>query len=458
MKTHIRCGTLFTGTSDAASKDQTLVLEGGLISHVGPTVNAPTPAHGDNVLDYSAYFVMPGLVDFHTHLAYGNAKTEEDIDIYAPVEFRALRGLFMSQRVLLAGYTSMCNPGDSARVTLSIRNAINAGLFQGPRITTTGPYVTSRQGLTDWYPTWIQQIGTSIGHIVSNPAEAIEEIRCQAKDGVDAIKIALDGDLTLQPNGVNAQTELVAAFDAEETKRMITEAHRLGKRVITHARGREAILYAARGGADVIFHASFMDDECLDAILENGCALCPTFTLMVNTYEFSQPTDGASKGWSSAAKAEAEIAFKNIGKAYKAGVKLLTGTDSGFAATPYGEWHAKEPILFVRHLGMSPAAALRSATSVTAGFLNDGGRSGALEVGRNADILVFDGDPLADIGQLLERARIKEIFLGGTPVTVETHEIETRLVSEFSYNWWSDIYTQERVRQLSNQIRSIAAN
>src|SRR6476469_3736250 len=130
MKTHLRCGTLFTGLADDALKDQTMILEGGLITHVGPTVQAPVAAPDDQVLDYSKYFVMPGLVDFHTHLAYGNAKTEEDIDIYAPVEFRALRGLFMSQRVLLAGYTSICNPGDSARVTLSIRNAVNAGLFQ----------------------------------------------------------------------------------------------------------------------------------------------------------------------------------------------------------------------------------------------------------------------------------------------------------------------------------------
>jgi imidazolonepropionase-like amidohydrolase len=457
MKTHLRCGTLFTGLADDALKDQTMILEGGLITHVGPTIQAPAATPDDEILDYSKYFVMPGLIDFHTHLAYGNAKTEEDIDIYAPVEFRALRGLFMSQRVLLAGYTSLCNPGDSARVTLSIRNAINAGLFQGPRITTAGPYVTSRQGLTDWYPTWLGKVGTSIGHVVSSPIEAIEEIRCQVKDGVDVIKIAMDGDLSLQPNGVNTRAELVASFDQEETTRMITEAHRLGKRVITHARGKEAVLYAARAGADVIFHASFMDDECLDAMLKNGCAICPTFTLMVNTYEYSQPSDGAGKGWHAAAKAEVETAFKNVGKAHKAGVKLLTGTDSGFAVTPYGEWHAKEPGLFVQHLGMSPAQALRSATSVTAGYLNDSGRSGALEIGRNADVLVFDGNPLEDITQLLDRARIKEILLGGVPVTVKTREVEARLVSDFSYNWWADIYTQERVRQLSNQIRNIAA-
>jgi imidazolonepropionase-like amidohydrolase len=458
MKTYLRCGTLFTGLSDEASGNQTVIIEDGMITSVVPTAAAAASGPDDVTLDYSKYFVLPGLIDFHTHLAYGNAKTEEDIDIYAPVEFRALRGLFMAQRVLLAGYTSLCNPGDSARVTLSIRNAINAGMFQGPRITTAGPYVTSRQGLPDWYPTWLGKVATSIGHVVSSPSEAIEEIRCQVKDGVDVIKIAMDGDLTLTPTGVGPQSELVAAFNQEETNAMIGEAHRLGKRVIAHARGKEAVLYAARAGADVIFHASFMDDECLTAILANGCAICPTFTLMTNTYEYSQPGDGAGKGWHLAAKHELEAAFKNVGKAYKAGVKLLTGTDSGFAVTPYGEWHAKEPALFVQHLGMSPAQALRCATSVPAEYLNDGGRSGALTAGRNADLLVFDGNPLADITQLLDRSRIKEILLRGAPVTVKTRDVEARLISDFSYNWWSDVYTQERVRQLSNQVRSLAAN
>ena len=456
MKTHIRCGTLFSGLGDEARADETVVVDDGLISFVGPTAAAPPVAAADQVLDYSSYFVLPGLIDFHTHLAYGNAKTEEDIDLYAPVEFRALRGLFMSHRVLLAGYTSICNPGDASRVTLSIRNAVNAGLFDGPRITTAGPYVTSRQGLTDWYPTWIGQPQTSIGHVVRSPAEAIEEIRCQVKDGVDIIKIAMDGDVTLQPTGVARQAELIAAFDQEETTRMVAEAKRLGRRVIAHARGREAVLYSARAGVDVIFHASFMDDECLDAILANGCAICPTLTLLVNTYEFSQPTDGAGKGWDAAAKLEAETAFKALAKARKAGVKMLTGTDSGFAVTPYGEWHAKEIDIFVKYLSIPPAEALRCATSVSAPYLNDGARLGALEVGRRADMVVFDGDPLADVSQLLNRTRIKQVLMDGAPISVTTRGIDPRKVSDFSYTLWNDLYSQERVRALGNHVRRIS--
>ncbi len=456
MRKHIRCGTLFDGLGDEGKKDQTIVIEDGVISYVGPTAKAPKP-NGEEVVDHSQWFVMPGMSDYHVHLSYGNARCEEDIDFYAPVEFRALRGMFMAQRVLLAGYTSMNNPGGSSRVELSIRNAINANLFEGPRITTTGPYVTSRQGLTDWYPTWIGQPETSIGHVVRSPDEAIEEIRCQVKDGVDAIKFAMDGDMALQPNGVSEYSGLIASFSQDELSNMVTESHRLGKRVITHARGKESTLYSARAGVDVIFHASYMDNECLEAILANDCAICPTLTLLVNNYEFSQPHDGAGGAWADYCRIEAEAAFENLSVAHKAGVPMVAGTDSGFAITPYGEWHAKELVLYVKFLGMTEAEAIRTATSNQSPYLNDGDKVGAIEVGRHADILVLDGNPLENISHLLDKSRFKQILLGGEPVSVSTHEVDASQVNAFSYDMWSDTYSQERVAELSNSIRSIAA-
>src|SRR5580698_11534797 len=184
MTTYVRCGTLFTARDDQAKRDQTLVYDAaGRLSFVGPTAKAPKPAPGEPVLDYSGQFVMPGLIDNHTHLAYGNAKSEEDIDLYSPLEFRALRGMFFAQKVAAAGYTAICSPGDAGQVSLSIRNAINAGLFDGPRVMAAGPYITSHQGLTDWYPTWIGAPTTSIGTLVTTAAEAVEQIRWQAKNG-----------------------------------------------------------------------------------------------------------------------------------------------------------------------------------------------------------------------------------------------------------------------------------
>src|ERR1700704_6759601 len=154
MKTHVRCGTLFAAAAPEARSGQTLVYDArGVLEFVGPTEQAPKPAPTEPVLDYSRQFVMPGLIDVHVHLAYGNAKSEEDIDLYSPLEFRALRGLFFAQKLLAAGYTSLCSPGDAGQVSLSIRNAIRAGLFDGPRIMAAGPYPPTPQRLPHWYPT-----------------------------------------------------------------------------------------------------------------------------------------------------------------------------------------------------------------------------------------------------------------------------------------------------------------
>ncbi len=289
MTTQVRCGTLFAGDEAQVRRDVTLGFgEDGVITFVCDTPDAPPAGMHDTVLDYSGLFVMPGLLDVHTHLAYGNAKTEEDIDLYQPMEFRALRGLFFAQKVVAAGYTSICAPGDAGQISLSVRNAINFGLFEGPRVTAAGRYLTSRQGLTDWYPTWIGVPDTSIGRLITNKDEAIEEIRVQVKNGVDCIKIAMDGVQT------RSDGSLIAAFNQDETTTMVEEAHRLGKRVVVQARGREATLYSAKAGVDLIFHAYYLDDECVDAMLKSGGAIGPTMTFPRNIIDFTQPQEPAA--------------------------------------------------------------------------------------------------------------------------------------------------------------------
>ena len=358
MATFVSCGALFTGSEESARRNQVLVADGGSITYSGPADSAPKPAKGDTVLDYSDLFVMPGLHDVHTHLAYGNAKTEEDIDLYQPMEFRSIRGLFFAQKCVAAGYTSICSPGDAGQISLSVRNSINFGLFEGPRVTAAGRYLTTRQGLTDWYPTWIGVPDTSIGRLVTSRDESIEEIRVQAKNGVDCIKVALDG-VQRRPDG-----EFIAAFTQQEISDIVTESHRQGKKVVVHARGREATLYAARAGVDLIFHAFYLDQECIDAILESGSAIGPTLTFPRNIVDFTRPTEPASlKGRIGDVQREYETACANLRKAREAGIPMMTGSDSGFAVTPYGEWHAREIEIFVNDLGFTPAHCARPPRS-----------------------------------------------------------------------------------------------
>ena len=152
--------------------------------------------------------------------------------------------------MLKVGFKSLLDPACAGLVTPALRDALFVGLFQGPRITCAGPALTSRQGLYDYFPSWIGVPPVSTGTLVTSRAEAIETIRRQTKDGVDIIKIAMDGIQGGNSGG------LYAAFDQDETTAMVRETHRLGRKVVVHARGREGALYAARAGVDIIYHAS----------------------------------------------------------------------------------------------------------------------------------------------------------------------------------------------------------
>ena len=450
MRKLIRCGKLFTGSETNALSDHTLVIEDDKVAFAAPTAKAPEAGPHDEVIDHSRHFVMPGLIDSHVHLSYGNVVTEEDIDLYASVEFRAIRGLEAAQRVLRAGYTAMADLSISGRVSLAVRDAIEAGLFAGPRVSSSGRALTTRQGLDDWYPRWIGVPETSIGVLVRNVAEGIEEVRGQVKDGVNFVKLAMDGD------AMNPATGMIAGFNQEETSALITEIHRLGKKAVCHARGAEAVRYSARAGADVILHASWMDDEGLDLVVKNRCALIPTLSLIVNNIDFTQPTDACYPAFPDAHKRELESAVKALGKARDARVPFMVGTDSGFAVTPYGEWHARELEHYVKYLGFSPAEALRCTTAGNTLLLKEGGKIGRLEAGCLADAVAVDGNPLQDIAVLQDRSRFKAIFKSGELVKVSINENARRLNSEFSYQMWNDVYTQDRVAKIRARGRAAA--
>lgn len=443
MRKRLICGHMFDGLEETASTDQTIVIEDDRIDYAGPSSEAPEPRPGEKVIDHSADFVMPGLIDIHVHLSYGNAQANEDIDMYAPAEFRALRALHGAQQVLRAGYTALADPASTGRCTSGVRDAINAGMFQGPRITTSGRQITARQGLGDWYPSWIGVPDSSVGVLVRNIDEAIEEIRLQVKDRVDFIKFTADG-LNRNP----ADGGLMASFNQAELSAMVEECHRLGRKAITHARGREAILSSARAGVDIIFHAFEMDRECLDAVIESGAVISPALTFMVNSAEFTQPGDPCYKWRPSMNRRDVDNACEMLSEARKAGVPFMVGTDSGFAITPYGEWHAKELDIMVNYLGFEPGEALRATTSVNAGLLREGENVGRLAAGAYADIAVIGANPLDDVSVLLKRENIRVVYLGGEAIDPDPPENVAPYQWEQSFRQWNDVYTRDRVAEL----------
>lgn len=440
---HLHCQTLFDGTGLDTRQQQTLVIDDGVLRYVGPRAQAPAPLPGERVLDSGDAFVMPGLVDVHTHLAFGNAQSEEDIDLWTSDEFRALRGMFFARHVLAAGVTSMVCPGDSGQLSISVRNAIAAGMFEGPRVAASSRVITNRQSLNDWFPSRVGTPEYFTARLVTSRSEALAEIRTQAKDGVDLIKIAMDGTHR-RPNG-----EIIAAFTADETREMVEEAHRLGCKVATHAYGREAVMYAARAGVDLVFHAFYMDDDCIEALLEAGSILAPTMTFPQNTVDFCQPHDPAiATGYAGYCARTLELGTPVLKRAKAAGIPFACGSDSGFAVTPYGEWHAREPELLVKRLGFTPAEALLAATAVGARCMPRGDTLGTLEAGKQADFLVLDGSPLDDIRLLQDRSKFIAVYKAGQPVDLTRSRYNPKQVSDFNSLKWTDLYTRDRVAEL----------
>ena len=243
--------------------------------------------------------------------------------------------------------------------------------------------------------------------------------------------------------------EFIAAFTQQEITDIVSESHRQGKKVVVHARGREATLYAARAGVDLIFHAFYLDQECIDAILESGSAIGPTLTFPRNIVDFTRPTEPASlKGRIGDVQREYETACANLRKAREAGIPMMTGSDSGFAVTPYGEWHAREIEIFVNDLGFTPAQALRAATSVTAGFMARGETLGVLEAGRAADFIAVAGSPLEDVGILQDKSRIRHVHVAGKRMALPDRDYDPYKVTDIAWTNWNDLYTQERVSEL----------
>jgi imidazolonepropionase-like amidohydrolase len=352
---------------------------------------------------------MPGLADLHTHLSYGNARSEEELDLYGSLEYRTLRALAAAQRMLKSGYTALLDPACAGLTTPALRDALFVGMFTGPRITTGGPAITSRQGLYDYYPSWVGCPPCSTGELVRSPAEAIEAIRRQTKDGVDIIKLAMDGIQGGNHGG------LYAAFTQEETTAMVREAQRLGRRVAVHARGREGVLYAARAGADILFHASRIDDD---------------------------------------QRAELADARVNLRRAYDRGVPILTGSETGFAVTPYGEWAARELELMVDYLDLPQDEVLQIATHRNRAYLRDGEGFDSLSPGKFADILIVDGDPLTDIAVLPKADAIVDVWLGGKRVSLPDMPVEIpRHPAELAQGMWNRVYTRASTGTLRRPAR-----
>jgi len=311
---------------------------------------------------------------------------------------KAIRSTAFALRTLQAGFTTVRDVGSSDYLDVSLRNAINAGVVPGPRMLVAVHALGARGGHCDTtgfpYMLFGKETGIEEG-IASGAAAFRDAVRMQIKYGADVIKTCATGGVLSLADDVDTPQ-----LTQEEMDAIVDEAHRLRRKTAAHAHGAAGAKVAIRAGIDSIEHGSFLDDEAVRMMKERGTYLVPT--LMAGEYigpksKRQYPPEIAAK-----ARAAVEARSAAVRRAVKAGVKIAFGTDS--AVSPHGR-NAEEFALLVDH-GLTPAAALRTATSVDAALLGLDALIGTLEAGKDADVVAVPGDPLADI-----RATEKVLFV-----------------------------------------------
>jgi imidazolonepropionase-like amidohydrolase len=388
--TLIHAGRVIDGVSGESSRDRTIVVDKGRIAAIEQGFRKP--GSGDTLVDLRKSTVMPGLMDMHVHLTSEHSKNSELDRFKKDAPDVAIDSVTYAERTLMAGFTTVRDLGDSFRASVALRNAINAGKVPGPRVFAAGKSIATTGGHADPTNGWASYLnGEDVGPlegVVNGPEDAAQAVRQRYKEGSDLIKItATGGVLSIAKNGLNPQ------FTEEEIRSIVTTARDYGFKVAAHAHGAEGMKRAVRAGVDTIEHGTFMDEETMALMKERGTWYVPTITAGRWVFDRSKE-DGY---FPAVVRPKAALVGPQIqgtfAKAYKTGVKILFGTDTGVSA--HGE-NAREFVLMVE-AGMPAMEAIKSATSVTAKFLEIDDRLGSVSVGKIADLVAVPGDPLVDI-------------------------------------------------------------
>jgi imidazolonepropionase-like amidohydrolase len=394
-------GRLFDAkTAKIVAGPQAIVIEGDRIVSVGPAA-AVQPSTGETRVDLSGATVLPGLIDVHTHLT-GNPEQIGYSALGISLPRETLFGAKNARITLETGFTTVRNVGASGYSDVALREAIDAGDIPGPRMLASGPPLGITGGHCDENLLPFEHHYSAEG--VADGVEGVQRrLREVVKYGADVIKFCATGGVLSKGDDPKA-----SQYTLEEMRALVTDAHRLGRRVAAHAHGGEGIRWAVEAGVDSIEHGSYIDDAAIAAMKAKGTYLVPTLYLgdwfLANADRLHVPPFIQEK-----ARQVMPAAEKFIARAVKAGVKIAYGTDS--AVYPHG-LNARQFAVYTR-IGMTPAQAIQTATWNAADLLGWSDRVGVVAPGHFADLVAVDGDPTQDV-TLLERIRF--VMKGGVVV------------------------------------------
>jgi imidazolonepropionase-like amidohydrolase len=381
-RTLVRAAHLIDVKTGKTLDNQTVVVVGDSIQSIGPS-DSIKALEDDVVIDLGSKTILPGLIDVHTHITM-----DSNFDPYHELTWTdgksAIIGVVNAQTTLMAGFTSIRNVGADGYTDVDLRDAINAGWVVGPHMLVSGPAlgITGGHCDEDLLPYRYHYVSEGVADGIS---AVQQKVRQNIKYGVDLIKICATGGVLSKGDDPQA-----SQYTLEEMQAIVADAHRLGRKVAAHAHGAQGILWAATAGVDSIEHGSYINDKAIAVMKKNGTYLVPTLYLEDWILEkgnlpifYRQKMLDVSK-----------VAKTNIKHAMQAGVKIALGTDA--AVYPHG-LNAHELDVYVNQLGMTPVAALQSATVNAADLMGWTAKTGSLEAGKWADIIAVDGDPIKDV-------------------------------------------------------------
>lgn len=394
MVTAFAKGTVFVGNGQ--------ILEGGTVLVEGDRIikvskgKAAIPK-GARKIDLAGQFLLPGFIDCHVHLCLDGSPDPLATLGGESIPMTTLKAARFARRTLMAGVTSIRDMGGRGEVDLVLRDAIRSGLISGPRMLVSRQLVCMTGGH-----------GWPMGREADGPDDVRKAVREQIKRGADLIKLMATGGV-MTP-GVEPGAEQLTE---EELRAGIEEAHKAGRKTATHAMGTQGILNALLAGIDSIEHGVYLNEEIVSLMVKRGVPLIPTISAMYHI-----ETRGLEAGIPAFAVEKTQRVkphhLSSIRLAREAGVKIAMGTDAGTPFNMHGE-NTMELKLFVDQ-GFSPGEAIQAGTRIAAEVLGVEGDLGTIEEGKQADLIVVDGNPLEDITLLLKAERISLIMQGGNVV------------------------------------------
>ncbi|HEY5208984.1 MAG TPA: amidohydrolase family protein [Pseudolabrys sp.] len=397
---------VFDGTSPKVQPGEVLV-QGNRI-HAVEKGQGKLPRDGAVTIDGGGATLMPGLCSTHNHLSYNNGRSTAEL-ASLPVEEHVLLCSYNAKLLLDCGFTAVIGAAAAKpRLDIVIRNEINAGRLQGPRMRASTPEFTVTGGLADERKLGRDIPGISI--ICDGPDEFRRSVRTMIREGVDMVKFNNSGDSFCYPQvaaDINPMTE-------DEVRAICETTHNLGKRLAAHAHADSGVRQCLKYEVEFIYHATFASDATIAALekVKHKHWISPAIAARFNTtYEAGDFGIDTSVAEAIGSKRELEVGIATMTKMHKAGIRVLPFGDYGFAWLPHGT-DARDLDHFVNLFGFEPWEALRAATAY-GGEAFGGDKMGQIRSGFLADILLIDGDPVKDVTLLQDRAKILAIMKDG---------------------------------------------